>query len=159
MKKLIIPVIGALLLCACGFHLRGMVDVPTWIESVSILAQNNKTLSELLEAQLEGYKIKVANNPSEAKYWLELYPTTLQQQIISIGASTNPRQYQFTMTTQFLLKTRNGLIIKPLQQVVTTRQFTVNNDRILGSNEEESLLINEMHKDTAMQIINRLNKK
>jgi len=160
MKKSIIPFVCALFLCACGFHLRGMVDIPTWIESITIVAQDeNKTLAELLETQLEGYKIKVTEDPSQAKYWLVINYSTLQQHIISIGASTNPRQYQLIMTTSFLLKTREGQVVKPAQKVMATRQLTVNNDRILVSNEEESLLINEMRQDIAMQIINRLSKK
>ncbi|MDF1928913.1 hypothetical protein PGH45_00900 [Legionella pneumophila] len=39
-----------------------------------------------------------------------------------------------------------------------SRQLTVNNDRILGSNEEQALLVSEMRRDAAIQIINRLNR-
>jgi LPS-assembly lipoprotein len=160
MKKSIIPFICCLFLCACGFHLRGMIDIPTWLESISIVAQDDNTvLAELIKTQLEGYKIKITDDLSQAKYWLVIDSSTLQQKIISIGASTNPRQYQLIMTTVFLMKTREGQLIKPAQKVVATRQLTVNNDRILGSNEEESLLVNEMRQDTAVQIINRLSKK
>jgi LPS-assembly lipoprotein len=94
-----------------------------------------------------------------AKYWLSIDFITLSQQIISIGASTNPRQYQLLMTVGFSLKTSKGEIIKPPRKVFVTRQFTANNDRVLGSNEEEALLINEMHHDAVVQIINRLSRK
>lgn len=159
MKK-IIPFILATLLCACGFHLRGMVDVPTWLDQVSIIAKNeNKILADLLEAQLDAYNIKVIEDPSLAKYWLMINSSSVRQQIISIGASTNPRQYQLIMTTNFSLKTRKGQIVKPARDVFVSRQFTANNDRILGSNDEEAILINEMRQDTVIQIINRLSKK
>lgn len=159
MKKIIIPFIFALFLSACGFHLRGMIDVPTWLERVSVVApSDNRVLATLLENQFEGYKIKVVDDPSQAKYWLVINYSTVQQQIVSIGASTNSRQYQLKMITEFSLKTRASAVIKPAQKVVVMRQFTVNNDRILGSNDEESLLINEMQQDTVLQIINRLSK-
>lgn len=159
MKKFI-PFVLAVFLCACGFHLRGMVDIPTWLEQVSVIAkEDNKELVNLLESQLDGYKIKVVDDPSQAKYWIIINYSTVKQQIISIGASTNPRQYQLIMTTNFSLKTRDGKVIKAPRNVFVSRQFTSNNDRILGSNEEEAILINEMRQDTVVQIINRLSKK
>lgn len=160
MKKIIIPFIAALCLSACDFHLRGMVDIPTWLDNVSIISKgDNKELVDLLQSQLDGYHVKVNEDPAQAKYWIVINYVTLTQQIISIGASTNPRQYQLIMTVDFLLTTREGQIIKPPRKVFITRQFTVNNDRILGSNEEETLLVGEMRQDAVIQIINRLSKK
>ena len=119
----------------------------------------NKDLADLLEAQLDGYKIEVVDDPSQAKYWLVINSSAVRQQIISIGASTNPRQYQLIMTTNFSLKNREGEIIKAPRDVFVSRQFTSNNDRILGSNDEEATLTHEMLQDTVVQIINRLSKK
>lgn len=159
MKK-IIPFILALCLCACGFHLRGMIDVPTWLESVAIIAKDdNKQLVNLLEAQLDAYKINVVDDPIRAKYWIQINYSNVQQQIISIGASTTPRQYQLIMTTNFSLITKKGEVIQPARTISVSRQFTSNNDRILGSNDEQLILINEMRQDTVVQIINRLSKK
>lgn len=158
--KRFIPFILTVFLSACGFHLRGMVDIPTWLERVSVIAKGDqKELADLLESQLDGYKIKVIQDPSQAKYWLMLNYSSVKQQIISIGASTNPRQYQLIMETNFSLKTRDGQIIKPARSIFVSRQFTANNDRILGSNDEEATLVNEMRQETITQIINRLSKK
>lgn len=156
-NKYLFPLFIALLLSACGFHLRGMIDIPAWLERVAIISkEGNKELVELLQAQLEGYKIHVTEDLTQAKYWLVINYVTVNQQIISIGASTNPRQYQLMLTAEFLLKTPNGVLVKPARKIFITRQFTVNNDRILGSNEEEAMLINEMRQEAAVQIINRL---
>jgi LPS-assembly lipoprotein len=160
MKKLSIPLMLAIVLSACGFHLKGMIDVPQWLNNVSIIAKNgDKQLVAKLSSQLEGYKIEVNPDPARAQYWLVINNITLQQQIVSIGASTNPRQYQLIMIVEFLLQTPKGQIIKPARKVTVNRQFTANNDRILGSNEEETILINEMQQDAALQIINRLTRK
>ena len=145
------------LLSACGFHLRGAIDIPDWLNHIAIISNDgNKQLAQSLQAQLEGYKIQVSDDPAHAKYWLIINSSNLNQHIISIGASTNPRQYQLIMTIEFLLQTREGQIIKPPRQVTVTRQLTVNNNRILGSNEEEEVLVSEMRQDAIIQIINRL---
>lgn len=156
----VFPFILILLLSACGFHLRGMVDIPSWLNNVAIISKDgDKQLPVFLKSQLEGYKIDVASEPADAKYWLVLNHVIIHQQIISIGSSTNPRQYQLTMNVEFMLQTTKGHIIKAPKQVVVNRQLTINNDRILGSNEEEAVLISEMRHDAATQIINRLARK
>jgi LPS-assembly lipoprotein len=160
MKKATIPFILALLLSACGFHLRGVVDIPTWLSPVAVISMNDtKGLAKLLEVQLEGYKIQVSKDPLLAKYWIVINSVTVNQQIISIGSSTNPRQYQLVMAVNYSLKTSKGKQIKPPKNVFVSRQFTVNNDRVLGSNEEEAVLLNEMRQDAVIQIMNRLSKK
>ncbi len=157
MKKLFIPLVFALLLSACGFHLRGMINIPTWLNNIAIIVKNDdKQLSSILNAQLEGYKIQVNPDPALAKYWLVINQVLIQQQIISVGASTNPRQYTLILTIEFMLQTRKGTIIKAPKTVSVTRQLTINNDRILGSSDEENILLGEMKQDAVIQIINQL---
>lgn len=157
MKKLFIPLMFALLLSACGFHLRGMINIPTWLNNIAIIVKNDdKQLSSILNAQLEGYKIQVNPDPALAKYWLVINQVLIQQQIISVGASTNPRQYTLILTIEFMLQTRKGTIIKAPKTVSVTRQLTINNDRILGSSDEENILLGEMKQDAVIQIINQL---
>lgn len=157
MKKLFIPLMLAMCLSACGFHLRGMVDVPTWLNNISIISKDNeKQFLSILKAQLEGYNIHVNPDPDQAKYWLIINAVSLRQQIISVGASTNPRQYNLILTIEFMLQTRKGQIIKTPKNINVTRQLTINNNRILGSSDEERILVDEMKQDAVVQIINQL---
>lgn len=160
MKAKYLALLGVFLLSACGFHLRGIIDVPKWLNNVSIISKDgNKELEAKLKSVLEGYKITVNPEPTLATYWLVISKSLLEQRIVSIGASTNPRQYQLVMTTEFSLMTPKGQVIKPSRLVTVNRQLTVNNDRILGSNAEEGLLISEMRQDTVVQIVNRLSRQ
>lgn len=158
-KKTVILSLLMLCLSACGFHLRGQIPVPEWLNNVALISQDgNSELMALLKSQLESYKIEVQPDPALANYWLIIHRINLKQQIVSVGSSTNPRQYQLILSIEFMLQTRKGQIIKPTRTISLSRQLTVNNDRILGSNEEETILINEMKKDAAIQIINRLSR-
>ncbi|MFI4918275.1 MAG: LPS assembly lipoprotein LptE [Legionellales bacterium] len=158
MKKRFIPLLLiSLLLSACGFHLRGMIDVPKWLTNVAISSKSNDLeFVSMLKSTLEGYHIEVNPEPALAHYWLIINHVTYQRQIVSVGASTNPRQYQLTLSVGYMLQTRKGQIIKASRQVSVSRQLTVNNDRILGSNDEETILINEMRQEAVVQLINRL---
>ncbi|KTD03493.1 LPS assembly lipoprotein LptE [Fluoribacter gormanii] len=155
--RCMVPLLMLLLLSSCGFHLRGMSNIPNWLNNVAIISENNdKQFVSILQSRLEGSKIDVNPDPSQAKYWLIIDEVSLNQQIISIGASTNPRQYTITLTVAFVLKARSGQIADTPEKIYVSRELTLNNDRILGSKDEESILIGEMKQDAVTQIIYRL---
>ncbi|WP_238584448.1 LPS assembly lipoprotein LptE [Legionella gratiana] len=152
-----VTVMLSLLLSACGFHLRGVSNVPIWLNNIAIISENNdKQFVSIIKSRLEGSKIEINPEPSRAQYWLLVNEVNLQQQIISVGASTNPRQYTLTLNVVYLLKTRKGQDLTPPSKVSVSRQLTLNNDRILGSKDEESILIGEMKQDAVTQILYRL---
>lgn len=146
-----------LLLTGCGFHLRGMLDMPRWLNQISIVNQSaNRNLEPWLVEQLEAYHIQISDDAARAKYWLIIEHDDVQEQIKSISSSTTPRQYQLIYTVRFKLQRTRGAEIIPSTQVLVTRQVTINSDRILGSTGEAELLKSEMERDAAMQIIARL---
>ncbi|MGL5741703.1 MAG: LPS assembly lipoprotein LptE [Legionella sp.] len=153
----IIALVLIFLLSACGFHLRGISNVPSWLSNVALLSENNdKQFIAILESRLEGTKVQINDDPFKADYWLIVNEVNLQQQMISVGASTNPRQYTLTLTVAFVLKTRKGQVVYPPSKINIYRQLTLNNDRILGSKDEETILIGEMKQDAVTQILYRL---
>ena len=147
------------LLCGCGFHLRGIVDIPRWLNNVCIIVQEaNHDLEPLLQRRLEAYNVHINPDPALATYWLIIESDAIRQEISGISSSTVPRQYQLIYTLRFKLQRAKGEELIPSKQIIETRQATINGNRILGSNEEEDLLKAEMRRDAVIQIINRLSK-
>ncbi|ARG97583.1 LPS assembly lipoprotein LptE [Legionella micdadei] len=149
------------LLTGCGFHLRGLSQLPAWLngKNIAIIIQNaHRDLGPMLKDQLESYKARVVPNPTQADYLLIIEADGIQQQITSVAASTAPRQYQLIYDVQFTLVKAKGEVIIPSSHVYITRQLTVNSDRILGSNLEEAQISYEMRREAAMQIMNRIGR-
>lgn len=157
--KQLIAYCALLLLSSCGFHLRGTLDMPPWLNNVAIVMHNgHHDLAGLLKSQLQAYHINIVSDPSRASYVLIIENDDLQQQITSVSASTTPRQYQLIYTVRFNLISHNGKVVMPTTPIAVSRQLTVNNDRILGSDAEEATINSEMRRDAVIQIINRLNR-
>lgn len=147
------------MLVGCGFHLRGMVDIPSWLTNVTIIIeQADRNIASLLKEQLEAYHLRVNPNPATSDYWLIIEQDDTQQQIASISSSTTPRQYRLVYSIRFKLQRAQAEEIIPSTTLNVTRQVTINGDRILGSNDEEALLITEMKREAITRIINRLSR-
>lgn len=150
-----------LFISGCGFTLRGLVQLPPWFNNIGISVQNaHRDLLPMLKTQLQAYHINVITEDlTKADYLLIIEKDFSQQSLTNVSASTTPRQYELVYSVQFSLNTIKGKPIVPSSTVTINRQLTVNNDRILGSDAEGMIIHREMHRDAAMQIINRISKK
>lgn len=146
-------------LTGCGFHLRGMIEAPTWLNNVSIVSQQaHHGLESMLRMQLEANHIQLNPISTKAAYVLIIEKDDTQRNITSVSSSTTPRQYQLIYTVLFKLQNRQSIDIIPTTKIVVLRQVTINNDRILGSMDEQALTEREMRQDAVVQILNFINR-
>lgn len=149
----------ALCLSGCGFHLRGIADGPTWLQSVTLVMQTDDSPFYLiLKNQLQAAHIQVNPDLVRPDYRLVIINDTMQKNIVSISSSTTPRQYQLIYTVRFKLEDANKKARIPITPIIVTRLLTVNSDRILGSNDEERTLRHEMQRDVGIQLLNHLSQ-
>jgi LPS-assembly lipoprotein len=155
---LLVPFVS--LLSSCGFHLRGIADMPRWLTHIAIIEEHTqRELGPYLTSDFQSYQLIVDTDPALARYWLVIEQDNYQEHVTSISSSTTPRQYEFIYTLRFKLLYAKGKEIIPSTNITVTRQATINSDRILGSSQEAELLKNEMRRDAAIQIINRISRE
>lgn len=134
--------------------------MPTSFKNVIIIKEAvHPDLATFLEARFLGYHIAVLKEPKNADYTLVLEKEHIEQNITSVSASTSPRQYQIYYAVTYSLIAKKAPPIIASHTLILTRQVTINNDRILGSDYEESLILKEMRNDAAMQIMMRISKQ
>lgn len=146
-----------LLLSSCGFHLRGLAEIPDWLNNIAVVVDSgSRELEPLLDEQLKSYHVNVFASKAKAQYWLVIENDSFQKQITNVSASTTPRQYLLLYTVTFSLTKNSGETLLSSNTVSVTRQFTLNNDRILGSDYEEMTFKREMEREASNLIISRL---
>lgn len=149
-----------LITTGCGFQLRGFVKLPSWLDNIAIVVESaHKDLAPMLRDQLLAYNLHLASDPTKASYLLILEHDINSQSITTVSSSTTPRQYILTYTVVFSLVKVGGNPIISSNAVTVNRQLTVNNDRILGSDSENVVILREMHRDAVRQIMNRISRK
>lgn len=143
----------------CGFKLRGLEGLPSNFNNVALVVQDiHHELEVILKDKLQAYKVHVNSNPIKADYVLVIEKSLLNQQITSVSANTTPRQYELFYTIVYSLNQKGTPLISA-NIITVRRQFTLNNDRVLGSIDEGSLIVKEMYAEAAAQMISRISKK
>ncbi len=131
--------------------------MPNHLHDIAIVIENaNRDLAPMLKEQFEAYQIRVMKEPEHAHNLLIIEQDIEEQHITSVSSSTTPRQYQMTYRVRFRFQAANSKESISSATVTTTRQLTVNSNRILGSTDEENTLKHEMRSEAVIQIIDRI---
>jgi Rare lipoprotein B len=146
----------ASLLAGCGFRLAGQGNIPdelnnTHVQNVSA----NKKMVSLVEMNLRANQINVvpADNASAL---LRLLNEETDRAVISLDNDGKAREFELLLRITFEVKGSENKVILAKQNIKLNRDFVFDVNNLLGANEEEEKLFDEMRRDAARLIINRL---
>ena len=145
------------LLCSCGFKLHGYNPELTALSPLKIqVIDYNPTLIAALNNILKQNHIKYYYGNSRSTKTLVIHKLSRQEQLTAVSSSTTPRQYLIILTLQYSLLNSKGHAIIDNQSIQASRQVTINNDRILGSEMEKNTIQTEMLPELFNRMLQKL---
>jgi LPS-assembly lipoprotein len=170
MKKIIGCITLTLLTSACGWHLRGAVDMPQDLSQLHISAVETRGTStdksittfsttELmteLRQQLKANRISVIDDSKAANYELIILEESMDKRTAGVGTDALSSAYEITLKAEYEIRTKNNARLVPAT-ASSVRSFNYNTASLSSSAQEEMLLIKEMRRDLVQQMLRRLN--
>ena len=145
----------ALTLSACGFHMRGTVDLPFKTVLITGIGKNTP-LGVDLTRNLHLSGAEVVEKVADADAILQILSDTHEKKIEALDTSGNVRDYALYDRVRFVLKDKSDAIIVGPITVVLKRDITYDPNQELAKQTEEVLLYREMQRDLVQQIMRRL---
>lgn len=146
---------SASLLAACGFHLRGVRDLP-----FSSLYINSNKYSELTaqirRAITAQTHTQVADEIKAADAVLDITENRTEKVILSLNSAGRVREYQLRQRFSFKVRTPDNDEIAPVATIEVRRDLNYSDTEVLAKQEEEQLLFTEMQADVIQQLLRRL---
>ena len=144
---------------ACGFHLRGtQVNNQTKAYNLYVIDAGASSVGREVRTQLELSGTSLALASEGAEYTLQLFDQSVEQSVLSVSADTGKiEEYQIQLSVMMTLTDRDNTELLSNQPIQITRDYGFDEQAVLGSESERQLLLDEMTKQTATQIIRRLN--
>jgi LPS-assembly lipoprotein len=143
----------ALILAACEFHLRGITELSfkhLYIQGTPL------SISRELKQSLKSNGIQVVENTEQAELLLELLNETNEKKILSLSGTGVVREFELIYQVSFRTREPSNTNWSTPQTVQSRRDFSYNDNALLGKAEEEVMLNNDMHKDAIREVIRRL---
>ncbi len=146
-----------LALTACGFHLKGYSpDTLRPLPFSSLYLSGGGSIAGDLRTQLKiDPRIKLLDQPQGADAVLTVDHEQTRKDILTINSAGQINQYLLIMRIDARL-TVHGKEYTPEMQIRVRRTLNYTNSEILGKDQEEQLLWNDMRQDAADQIVRRL---
>ena len=179
MKPVALWVIVLCLLTACGFQLRGGVD--SALQRVHVSSERGVQLLVPLRERLSGLGISLVNKSGQPEILVHLIADNFNRRTISVTGRVLAAEYELTMSVDYQISRGEsaGSVYEPeasdkpresdepqaspgsqaLQQrhLEVSRIFAIDQGNLVGSSEEQTLLMAEMREDLVQQIVRNMN--
>lgn len=143
-------VVAALLLGACGFHLRGAAPLP--VEMSVIYIQGTSEFDSLYEAfhtALESHGARVTQDRGEATAVLSILENHTGTDVLTVDLGGKALEYRIYQSINFEVAAADGHTLVDKQSVTQSRVIKFNSKTLLSSEREWELIQSEVRRDVA----------
>lgn len=146
-----------LTLSACGFHLRGQVNLPpemarTHIEGLDEYSDMGRDLRRLLE----GSGVQVVDTAEQATAILDIVDNQASRRVLSVQGGGKVQEYELIQRLVFSVRTTDGRLLLEPQRLELTREYLFDRNDPLASSSQEGEIRTEMRRDIAQLVMLRL---
>ena len=157
MKIRLLLICILLLNAACGFHLRGSQSTNFDVANIYIQPASAPKLASEVKAQLSGAGVSVANSAESASYIITLKEENFERSVLSVSATTGKvEEYQIVFNAKMDAIHSDGRGIVENDRISSLRDFTFDENAVLGKFSEEELLREDLVRQAASQVLRRL---
>ncbi len=154
MRRLLL-VLVALLVSACGFHLRGAYSLP--FDTLLINQPETAELHAVLKRNIEAStQTRIVTNAKEAQAALIVLNDAQAKNILSLNSAGRVREYQLVRTFSFKVIDDKLAEFLPPSTITLTREMTFDDAAVLSKEAEEVLLWRDIQNDLVQQLLRRL---
>ena len=155
--RICVSLLLAVALGACGFQLRGSNLGALKNSHIYIKSGGANQLASQIKKQLEFAEVPVVQDLDKADYIIEVGNETFERSVLSVSAETGKvEEYEITYNASLSVTGPDGNLLLKDEPVTAQRDFTFDEDSVLGKFDEESTLREEITRYAADTVLRRL---
>lgn len=143
------------LLAACGFKLRGAVDLP--FETVFVDGMPYSAFTgELKRGIASGSRTRVMDVAKGAQAVVVLIGESQERAILAVSGGGRVRELQLRYRINFRVHDNRGQNWLPPSEILILRDMTYDDSQVLAKEGEAQALFKEMQSDAVQQVLRRI---
>ncbi len=139
---------------ACGYHLRGSVELPEELKRI-YLKGGSAVLAKEIKTTLKYSDGKLVNNLQNAGLGIEIVKEKMDRRILSLSSTGRANEFELYYVLDFLLLDSSGKQLDSLQGIEINRDYFNDQEEVLGKNNEEKVIQQEMYRQAVQSIFRR----
>ena len=143
-----------LFVSACGYQLRGNIDLPEGLTSI-YLQDGSGQLRKEIKRTLRSTEGKLVNSIEDAGIVVKVTRENMRRRVISLSNTGRANEFELYYELDFILLDAEGKALSEKQAVEISRDYFNDQEDILGKNDEEQTIRKEMYRQAVQTIFTR----
>ncbi len=142
------------ILHACGFQLRGAVDISEDISPIYLQQNSAFELDREIKSMLAANNISLEKNASKANSQLTLLNEIKSRRVLSVDANGRAKEYLLNYTVNFAIKIKQSEEV--VDSISLSRSLLFDPEAVLAVTNESEILYKDMQRDASRLILLKL---
>ena len=144
----------AFLLSACGYHLRGALELPAGLKNV-YLEGGSGQLQEQFNSAMKTSSVGIASSPETAGMIVRIFNEDNQRRILSLSSTGTANDFELEYRFDYELVDSKNKVLMPRQSLEIKREYYNDQVAVIAKGNEEAVIRNEMYQQAVRSIVNR----
>lgn len=144
----------ALLLSACGYHLRGGLELPANMKNVYVEG-GSPTLLEHFKQVLRASSVQLAESRKGAGFVIKIANENLHRRVLSLSARGKSNEFALEYRLDYEFANAGDAQLMDWQNLEIKREYYNDQQFVIAKDNEESVIRNEMYQQAVQTIVNR----
>ncbi|MDP7490861.1 MAG: LPS assembly lipoprotein LptE [Arenicellales bacterium] len=155
LKRALLYATAVIVLSACGFHLRGQVELAPLLSAPWVKSSDAALAADLRNA-LRQSGVTPVKDPAVATAIIDLVSVNYSRSVQSVDARGIATGYRLKYHVIYRVVDRSGRLLVDNTGLSVTRDLAYQSDQVLQKQKEEKILREALRQDVVRQIIRRL---
>ncbi|MEA3275297.1 MAG: LPS assembly lipoprotein LptE [Pseudomonadota bacterium] len=143
-------------LSACGFHLRGVVDIPPELNPMYIEAPGGSPVRAAIVQRLSGSQVQLAAKPQDARVIIRIANESRSSRVAAVDRDGKVLASELHYRVAFEALAADGEQRVPQQALDLVRTYENPDVEVLGKQLEADLIYEDLIQEAADRILGRL---
>lgn len=152
-KKAVILVM-ALLLNACGYHLRGAFQLPENMKNVYVEGGSG-TLLEQFKQVMKTSSAKLSDSRKGAGIVIKIANEDFKRRVLSLSSRGKSNEFELEYRLDYEFANAKDALLMERQSIEIRREYYNDQQFVIAKDNEESVIRNEMYQQAVHTIVNR----
>jgi LPS-assembly lipoprotein len=145
---------AALLLTACGYHLRGAYQLPKELRALHLQGESSE-LHEQFSRSVQLSAGQLVSSPRQAGMIVRFFNEKMQRRVLSLSARGRANEFELEYRLEYELANAGNAVLLPRQPLEVRREYFNDQQDIIAKDNEEKVIRNEMYQQAVRTILNR----
>lgn len=154
LAKKVVVFVMALLLSACGYHLRGAFELPASMKNIYVEG-GSPQLREQFKQAIRSSSAQLASSRTGAGIVIKIFDEDFNRRVLSLSSRGKTNEFELYYRLDYELANAGDALLMARQPVEIRREYYNDQQFMIAKDNEETVIRKEMYQQAVHTIVNR----